>query len=103
MSYINLLEKYGAAQADLREANLYAIHPTSVMVKYQQAVIDARKELLEIFDAIKELDSVVHLGDLGYYVRERIDYTDYEGNSWEHPTITKFSAAVKVLQKHGVI
>lgn len=103
MSYVNLIEKYGAAQADLRAANVYAMHPASIVAQYQQAVIDARKELTEIFDAIKELDQIVHLGDLGYYVRDRIDYTNYAGNSWEHPTITKFSAAVGVLQKHGVI
>ena len=53
----------------------------------------------EMAKALKDLDEVLHIRDLVYYVREHIDYTGYEGNSWEHPTMTKFSNAYSVFEE----
>lgn len=57
----------------------------------------------QIKQALKDMDEVLHFSDLGYYIRDRIDYSEYEGNSWEHPTIKKYSAAYDVLKKLGLV
>lgn len=53
----------------------------------------------ELKQAIKELVTKFALGDMVYTVRERtIEDEEYEGDSWEHPDVLRFSEIVTILE-----
>lgn len=57
-----------------------------------------------IVRAIRTINSYHNLGDAIYAVRERAaNDQGFEGNTWEHPAVQEYNAAVQLLQEHGVI
>lgn len=76
---------------------------------------DALRRLLDLAErgeritaAIAIVDKHHNLGDQVYDVRERHgwDYVDgkpYEGESWQHPTVTAYGDAVETLRREGAL
>ena len=64
-----------------------------VLLDCIDALVEERDELAS---AVRDLDKIHDLGDAIYTVRERVvdDDPDFNGNSWDHPTVTRYSELV---------
>jgi hypothetical protein len=57
--------------------------------------------MMDLRQAIHVLVKEEFLGDWVYNIRERtFSDTDYNGSSWDHPRVKRFSEAVKVLEDY---
>jgi hypothetical protein len=55
----------------------------------------------ELRKAIDDLLNKFHLGDFVYDIRSRASESGerYEGRSWDHPDVKRFSEVVTILEK----
>lgn len=57
---------------------------------------------MDLKEAIKVLVNEEHLGDFIYNIRDRVNSSGerFEGSSWDHPRVKRFSDAVKALEDY---
>lgn len=66
------------------------------------------ERLARIVVALRTVNEIHSLDDAVYDVRERrggddVDGQPYIGNSWEHPTVRRYSDAVTILREEGAL
>lgn len=55
---------------------------------------------MSIKAVIKELLEDFNVGDMIYNVRESTDMSDFDGDSWDHPRVKRFSDLVSELEEY---
>jgi len=55
---------------------------------------------VELVEAMRTVNTVNNLGDAIYAVRDSADFSNFDGDSWDHPDVKAYGDAVKVITEY---